>query len=236
MPSYNYMDREEFEKFNKFAANSVRSKGAQTISGAKKGTKRTSKEKRELKIKRLKKRASKFLIIVMVILGVIKGVDYTVDYASRHIAYNNTLEEFKPKLVRYLTEADVDFAISKDNKIVILDNNLEDFKKLQIVLNDEVGLDSHQTAYVLDKICGEDAFNKSVQAIGYDDGEDFLEENYFSGALSSSGNTYYSKYPDKKKFNNNQEASVHAKLTDLQEKDEAKIQEYLNSQNKGMNK
>ena len=236
MSSYNYMDREEFEDYNKFASSSVRSKGAETITNAKKGTKRTSKEKRELKIKRLKKRASRFLIIVMVILGLIKGVDYTVDYASRHIAYNNALEDFRPKLVQYLAEAEVDFAISKDKKIVILENNVEDIQKLQDVLNDKVGLDSHQTAYVLSKICGDDAFEKSVQSMGYDDGDEFLRDNYPSGPLSSSGSRYLAKYPDKKKFENNQENGVYEKLTELQEKEEARIQEYLASMEKGMSK
>ena len=236
MSSYNYMDREEYEKYNRFASNSVRSKGAQTISGAKKGTKRTSKEKRDLKIKKLKKAVSKFLIIVMLILGLVKGIDFTVDYASRHIAYKNALEDFRPKLVQCLTEADVDFVVSKENGIVILDNNLENYQKLQTVLAEEIGLSNHETAYVLSEICGEDAFEKSVQSMGYDDGEDFLRDNYFSGPLSSSGSTLLAKYPDMKKFENNQEASVYKKITESQAKDEARVQEYLESKEKGMSK
>lgn len=236
MSSYNYMDREEYEKYNRFASNSVRSKGAETISGAKKGTKRTSKEKHELKVNRLKRAASRLLIVVMIILGLIKGVDYTVDYASRHIAYKNALEDFRPKLVQCLTEADVDFVVSKENGIVILDNNLENYQKLQTTLSEKVGLSSHESAYVLSKICGDDAFEKSVQSMGYDDGEEFLRGNYFSGPLSSSGNTLLAKYPDKKKFENNQEASVYKKITESQAKDEARVQEYLEAKEKGMSK
>lgn len=236
MSSYNYMDREEYEKYNRFASNSVRSKGAETISGAKKGTKRTSKSKHNLKVKRLKRAASRLLIIVMLLLGLIKGIDYTVDYASRHIAYKNALEDFRPKLVQCLTEADVDFVVSKENGIVILDNNLENYQKLQTTLSEKVGLSSHESAYVLSKICGDDAFEKSVQSMGYDDGEEFLRGNYFSGPLSSSGNTLLAKYPDKKKFENNQEASVYKKITESQAKDEARVQEYLEAKEKGMSK
>lgn len=234
--SFNYMDREEYEKYNRFASSSVRSKGAKTISGAKKGTKRTSRSKHNLKVKRLKRAASRLLIIVMLLLGLIKGIDYTVDYASRHIAYKNALEDFRPKLVQCLTEADVDFVVSKDNGIVILDNDLEDIQKLQTILSNNVGLSSHESAYVLSEICGEDAFEKSVQAMGYDDSDEFLRDNYFSGPLSSSGSTLLAKYPDKKKFENNQEASVYKKITESQSKDEARVQEYLNSKVKGMSK
>ena len=236
MTSYNYMDREEYEKYNRFASSSVRSKGAETISGVKKGTKRTSKSKHDLKVKRLKRVASRLLIVVMLVLGLVKGVDFTVDYVSRHIAYNNALEDFRPKLVQYLTESNVDFAISKDNKIVILDDNLENYQKLQTTLSEKVGLSSHESVYVLSEICGEDAFNKSVQAMGYDDSYEFLGDNYFSGPLSISGNTFLGKYPDKKKFENNQEASVYKKITELQQKDEARIQEYLKNNEKGMSK
>lgn len=236
MNSYNYMDKEEYEKYIKFASNSVRSKGAETISGVKKGTKHTSKSKRNSKIQRLKQTLAKFLFILMIILGLVKGIDCGVDYISRHKAYKEALENFKPRLVQCLTEADVDFAISNDNKIVILEKDLNDIEKLQIIMEDKIGLDSHQSAYVLDELCGEDAFNKAAQAMGYDNGSEFLTEGYFGGPVSSSGTTYYAKYPDKRKFKNNQEAAVYQKLTLLQEKEDAKIQEYLESKEKGMSK
>lgn len=232
---YRYMNKDEFDMYKKFAESSVRTKGAETITNAKKGTKRTYKSKFEKKLRKFKRVVSRLLIMVLLVLGLVKGVDFTVDYASRHIAYKNALEDFRPKLVQYLTEADVNFAISKD-KIVILDNDEKSMDKLHNVLNEEVGLDSHQTSYVLDKLCGEDAFDKSVQSFGYDNGDEFLRSNYFKGPVSSSGNIYYGKYPDKRKFENNQEAAVYQKLTVLQEKEEAKIQEYLETQEKGMSK
>ena len=234
MTSYAYNSR-TYEDYSRFATGSLRSKGAQTLKG-KKGTKRTSKAKHDLKVKRLKNALSKFLILIILLMGLIKGVDFGIDYTSRHIAYKNALEDFRPKLIQCLTAAGVDFAISKDNGIVILDNDIQVFQNLQSTLSEKVGLSSHESAYVLDKICGEDAFEKSVQAMGYKDSEEFLVDNYFKGPLSSSGLTYYAKYPDKKKFENNQENGVHEKLTELQAKDEARIQEFLEAKEKGMSK
>lgn len=232
---YGY-SKEEYDFYNRVASNSVRSKGAETISGVKKGTKRTSKSRRDLKVKRLKRVSSRLLVIALVILGLIKGVDFTVDYASRHIAYKNALEDFRPRMVQYLTEADVDFAISKDKKIVILDNDLESYEKLQDTLSEKVGLSSSETLYVLNEICGDNAFDKGAQAMGYDDGKEFLRDGYFDGPLSSSGETYLAKYPDMRVFKNNQENSVYKKLVELQEKDEEKINEYLEEKDKGMSR
>lgn len=237
MSSYDYgYSREEYDTYNRFASNSVRSKGAKTINNVKKGTKRTSKSRRDLKVKRLKKVSSRLLIIVLIVLGLVKGVDFTFDYANRHIVYKNALEDFRPRMVQYLAEVDVDFAISKDKKIVILDNDLESYEKLQDVLSKKVGLSSDESLYVLNEICGENAFDKGAQAMGYSDGKEFLRERYFYGPLSDSCETYLAKYPDMKKFKNNQENSVYEKLVDLQEKDEAKINEYLETKEKGMSR
>lgn len=236
MTSYAYNSR-TYEDYNRFAAGSLRSKGAQTLSG-KKGTKSTSKAKHDLKVKRLKNVLSRMLIIIMILMGLIKGVDYGIDHISRHIKYDHALEDFRPRFVSLLTEAGVDFAISKDNEIIILDNDNQVFQDLNSTLSDKVGLSSHESAYVLEKICGEEAFEKCVQSMGYKNSEDFFIDNYFKGPLSSSGTTFYAKYPDKKKFENLQENGVYEKLTNLQENDQAKIQEFLrlNENGKGMTK
>lgn len=238
MSTYNYLNRDEFEKYNNFASNSLRSSGAQTIQ-AKKGTKTISKSKHNMKVKKLKDKGKRLLVILMILLGLVVGVNKTMDHISRHRDYKQNVEFCSTYFPEFCAKADVKFAIDEDKNIVLLEDDNEKIEKLYSVMEEEINLKkSHDFVLLMKKVCGEEGFDKSSQVIGYDDSKDFLVNNYFSGPLSSNGETLLAKYPDEKKFENNREESLNKTLKDFKTKKLNEIQEYKVSkeQEKGMSK
>lgn len=222
MSSYTYNDNKSYEDYyNKVAGNTLRSRGAQTVRG-KKGRKRTSKAKYRKKLRNL-------ILTAGAILVIIQGISYVDNYFDRKKELNEALDFMSVKIVSYLEQANVDYAINADKSIVILDEDMEDLSTLSSIIQKD-GFSRDETFYIVSKICGDKAFDKIVQTSGYENSDDFLRSNYFSGPLSSSGETFLAKYPDENEFENNVEVNVVKNIKSLQGQSSKKVD------SKGMNK
>jgi len=75
---------------------------------------------------------------------------------------------------------------------------------------------------MVSQICSQKEFENIVKAYGYNDSQEFLDDNYITGTLSDNGNTYLQKWGDIDVFENNMEVSYLESVNDLMQSEKNK--------------
>lgn len=181
--------------------------------------KQVNRKRKKSKITDYKQFAKALLTIALASTIVGKGVSVTVDKYSRDKELSDANDYMRTKIVTYLEKSNLNYSVL-ENKIMF-ENDQEKLDNFVGLLKDD-GFKRDEIFYMVSQVCDKKDFDNIVKTYGYDDSNDFLYENYFSGSLSDNGETYLSKYGDMKKFENNVELDYVESVNDLIEMEENK--------------
>lgn len=191
-----------------------------SISGSKQQVSRKRKKMKKIDFKKL---ARAILILALTLGLTVAGVSKLIDKNIRDNKLNDANNYMRTKIVTYLENSDLDYSVLEDKIIFEKDN--EKIRNFVDSLETD-GFSRDEVIYMVSQVCDKKDFDNITQAYGYDDSQDFLDDNYIKGTLSSSGNTYLQKWGDKKVFENNVELDYIESVEELKE----------NEENKGLNR
>lgn len=191
-----------------------------SISGSKQQVSRKRKKMKKIDFKKL---ARAILILALTLGLTVAGVSKLIDKNIRDNKLNDANNYMRTKIVTYLENSDLDYSVLEDKIIFEKDN--EKIRNFVDSLETD-GFSRDEVIYMVSQVCDKKDFDNITQAYGYDDSQDFLDDNYIKGTLSSNGETYLQKWGDKKVFENNVELDYIESVEELKE----------NEENKGLNR
>ena len=191
-----------------------------SINGSKQQVSRKRKKMKKVDFKKL---ARAILLLALTLGLTVAGVSKLIDKNIRDNKLNDANNYMRSKIITYLENSDLDYSVLEDKIIFEKDN--EKIRNFVESLETD-GFSRDEVIYMVSQICDKKDFDNVTQAYGYDNSQDFLDENYISGTLSNSGETYLQTWGDMKVFENNVE------LNYVESVDELKI----NEENKGLNR
>lgn len=177
------------------------------------------KQRKHLKIVDYKKLMRGMIIIALAFgLVTIGGIKLT-DKIIRDYNVNAANDYMRTKIVTYLEDSDLDYSVLKDK--IIFENDGEKIRGFVDSLIKD-GFSRDEVIYMVSQICSQKEFDNVVKAYGYNDSQEFLDDNYITGTLSDNGNTYLQKWGDIDVFENNMEVSYLESVNDLMQSEKNK--------------
>lgn len=166
-----------------------------------------------------KKLSRTFLIIALSVGITIGGINIVTDKIIRDNKLDSANDYMRTKIVTYLENSGLNYSVLEDKIIFEKDSEkIRDF--VELLKKDNFSRD--EVIYMVSQVCDEKDFDNITQAYGYDDSQDFLDENYVAGTLSSDGKTLISKWGDMNVFENNVEMDYVESVDELKTKEENK--------------
>jgi len=186
----------------------------------------TSGERQHIRRKRKKmkrtdfKKLSRAILVLALAIGItIGGVSKITDKIVRDNKLNDANDYMRTKIVTYLENSDLQYSVLEDK--IIFEKDYEKIRDFVDSLEND-GFSRDEVIYMVSQVCDKKDFDNITQAYGYENSQDFLDENYITGTLSSSGKTYLQKWGDMKVFENNVEMDYVESVDDLKETEENK--------------
>ena len=160
------------------------------------------------------------MIIIALAFGLVTigGIKLT-DKIIRDYNVNAANDYMRTKIVTYLEDSDLDYSVLKDK--IIFENDGEKIRGFVDSLIKD-GFSRDEVIYMVSQICSQKEFDNIVKAYGYNDSQEFLDDNYITGTLSDNGNTYLQKWGDIDVFENNMEVSYLESVNDLMQSEKNK--------------
>lgn len=180
---------------------------------------RVNRKRKNNKITDYKKFARALLILALTLTVGGKGISIIGDKLSRDKELSEANNYMRTKIVTYLENSGLKYSVLEDK--IIFENDQEKLDNFVKSLKAD-GFSRDEVFYMVSQVCDKKDFDNVVKTYGYDDSQDFLDENYISGSLSNNGQTYLSKYGDMKVFENNIERDYVESVNELKEMEENK--------------
>lgn len=154
------------------------------------------KGKMDVEKSKFKKLCSKPLLIIICILILLSSIFSINSSISRLKKEDYVASEIIPQCIEEIVDYDVSL-IPK----MIPEQYQDMYSVVQILKDKYCNGDEKLALYVIDRLYSDKGFELTVQALGYQDANDFLIQNgFYTANLSWSGETVYGKYGDKGKF------------------------------------
>jgi len=170
------------------------------------------------------KKLSRAILVLALAIGItVVGVNKVTDKIVRDNKLDAANDFMRTKIVTYLENSDLAYSVLEDK--IIFEKDDEKIHNFVDSLEKD-GFSRDEVIYMVSQVCDKKDFDNITQAYGYDDSQDFLDENYITGTLSSSGKTYLQKWGDMKVFENNVEMDYVESVDDLK----------MSEENKGLNR
>lgn len=170
------------------------------------------------------KKLSRAILVLALAIGItVVGVNKVTDKIVRDNKLDDANDFMRTKIVTYLENSDLAYSVLEDK--IIFEKDDEKIHNFVDSLEKD-GFSRDEVIYMVSQVCDKKDFDNITQAYGYDDSQDFLDENYITGTLSSSGKTYLQKWGDMKVFENNVEMDYVESVDDLK----------MSEENKGLNR
>ena len=170
------------------------------------------------------KKLSRAILVLALAIGItVAGVNKVTDKIVRDNKLDAANDFMRTKIVTYLENSDLAYSVLEDK--IIFEKDDEKIHNFVDSLEKD-GFSRDEVIYMVSQVCDKKDFDNITQAYGYDDSQDFLDENYITGTLSSSGKTYLQKWGDMKVFENNVEMDYVESVDDLK----------ISEENKGLNR
>lgn len=170
------------------------------------------------------KKLSRAILVLALAIGItVVGVNKVTDKIVRDNKLDAANDFMRTKIVTYLENSDLAYSVLEDK--IIFEKDDEKIHNFVDSLEKD-GFSRDEVIYMVSQVCDKKDFDNITQAYGYDDSQDFLDENYITGTLSSSGKTYLQKWGDMKVFENNVEMDYVESVDDLK----------MSEENRGLNR
>lgn len=170
------------------------------------------------------KKLSRAILVLALAIGItVAGVNKITDKIIRDNKLDAANDFMRTKIVTYLENSDLAYSVLEDK--IIFEKDDEKIHNFVDALEKD-GFSRDEVIYMVSQVCDKKDFDNITQAYGYDDSQNFLDENYITGTLSSSGKTYLQKWGDMKVFENNVEMDYVESVDDLK----------ISEENKGLNR
>lgn len=188
------------------------------------GERKVISRKRKKMLKINYKNLVKYLLITATVLIIgIKGTSFAFEKISDKVLRDKALDDanqyMRTKIVTYLEDSGLEYSVLGDK--IIFENDQDKLTEfVKMLIND--GFSRDEVFYMVSQVCDKKDFDNIVKTGGWENSDEFLEDKYFSGKLSSSGESYITKYGDMEKFENNVEVGYVESVNDLIEIEESK--------------
>ena len=180
---------------------------------------RIQKKRKKTKAEIYTRRVVSLLTLAGIITVSFFGTGMVKDKVSRDRKLSQANDYMRTKIVTYLDKSNLEYSVLQDK--IIFENDQKKLNKFVELLKAD-GFSRDEIFYMVSQLGDKNEFDNIVKTSGWEDSDDFLREKYFTGEVSSSGETYLSKYGDMRKFENNVELDYVESVNDLIEMEESK--------------